>query len=71
MRESKRQFSGWRKSSHSVPDSNCVEVGRFFYTGGVYDNKEDGARPIRGLPVVRLGTVITTDDVRGLEDDDR
>jgi hypothetical protein len=24
-----------------------------------------------GLPVVRLGTVITTDDVRALEDDDQ
>lgn len=27
--------------------------------------------PRTGLPVVRLGTVITTDDVRALEDDDR
>ncbi|MFS8477543.1 MAG: hypothetical protein FWJ93_00975 [Micromonosporaceae bacterium] len=26
--------------------------------------------PRTGLPVVRLGTVITTDDVRTLEDDD-
>lgn len=32
----------------------------------------DAARSARtGLPVVHLGTVVTTEDVRALEDDDR
>ncbi|TDC79251.1 DUF397 domain-containing protein [Actinomadura sp. 7K507] len=43
----KQQYSGWRKSTHSVPDSTCVEVGRSFHgTIGVRDTKEGGTGPI-------------------------
>ncbi len=34
-----------------------------------YGQSEDIARsPVTGLPVIRLGTPVTTDDVRALED---
>lgn len=43
----KQQYSGWRKSTHSVPDSNCVAVGRSPHgTVGVRDSKEGDSGPI-------------------------
>jgi hypothetical protein len=38
---------------------------------GIAGSREVTRSARTGLPVVRLGTVITTDDVRSLEDDDQ
>lgn len=43
----KQQYSSWRKSSHSVPDSGCIEVGRSSRgTIAVRDTKQHGRGPI-------------------------
>lgn len=41
------RFTNWRKSRHSDPGSNCVEVGRSAEgVIGVRDTKEQGQGPI-------------------------
>jgi hypothetical protein len=41
-----RQNEGWRKSRHSDPNGDCVEVGRSIHTIGVLDSKNDGTGPV-------------------------
>ena len=41
-----RHYSDWRKSCHSDPDADCVEVGRSATrTIGVRDTKDNGTGP--------------------------
>lgn len=57
----KQQYGGRRKSNHSVPDSNCVEVGRSPRgTIGVRDTKQDGLGPTLDFTVSEWRTFLST-----------
>jgi hypothetical protein len=54
-------------ASHSFSDTVAALIRRALGQGEVAEVRQSERT---GLPVVRLGTVITTEDVRALEDDD-
>jgi predicted transcriptional regulator len=56
-----------RDTSHSFSDTVAALIRRALGQGEVAEVRQSERT---GLPVVRLGTVITTEDVRALEDDD-
>ncbi|XRQ08990.1 DUF397 domain-containing protein [Actinomadura welshii] len=51
----------WRKSSHSTPNGDCVEVSRSLRrTIGVRDTKQGGSGPVLDFPLHGWATFMQT-----------
>ncbi|GAA4074555.1 DUF397 domain-containing protein [Actinomadura miaoliensis] len=54
-----RHYTNWRKSRHSQPNGNCVEIGRADDgTIGIRDTKQHGTGPILEFTQAEWATLV-------------